>query len=98
MYLIAATGFMVGRTLDTGRNRHWLSFPVVLLVSISSVKPSDNRKAELHFKQGIDAMKRQEYDLAISRFSAVIALVPSSIPAHLNRGIAHLAQSEFDAA
>lgn len=100
--VLGAIGFIVGRIIDTRRYRYLWFFPAILLLigvlNLRATTSPEEKSAVRHFNQGVDALKIEDYDLAIICFSQVIKLNPSDSRAHLNRGGAHIRKSEFDEA
>jgi tetratricopeptide (TPR) repeat protein len=93
---LTLTAAMVGRTIDTWRIRHWLFFPLVILLGLSGTGLVPDPKAAHSFNRGVDALKSQDYGLAISCFSEAIELDPRNAQAYLNRGGAYAYQRKFD--
>ncbi len=59
---------------------------------------SQERRAWQAFDQGVEAMEREDFDLAIKCFSEVISIVPDDPACFYNRGLAHMNKGRFDAA
>jgi tetratricopeptide (TPR) repeat protein len=72
-----------------------LVLAVVLAAALLGVRPgyADTRDADL-VKQGTDALKHREYDVAVERFSAAIRLVPDDAEASGKRGEAYAAKGK----
>jgi Flp pilus assembly protein TadD len=80
-----------GSSPAAGRLRTCVAAIVLLLASLA---PASAQRVE----QGIEALNRGEYDLAIVYFDEAIKLDPADANAHYHRGQAHVAKAEYEMA
>ncbi len=106
---ITASAAMLGRTIDTRSftidTRSFKSWPVFLLVIIIAVFTDVYLSPELggsisrlNFNKGVDAMKSEKYEDAVSFFTKAVDHSPKNAQAFLNRGGARLHLREFESA
>jgi tetratricopeptide (TPR) repeat protein len=73
--------------------RRWMMVAAVILVAPALVHGQENS-----FQQGLQALSKRDYDLAITCFSAEIRRNAKSGPAFANRGNAYAGKGDYDKA
>lgn len=76
----------------------WLPLIGTLLLVISLLQACGADKSQQAYNRGIDALKKGDYDLAISEFTEVIRLDPKHVDARGYRGLAYGKKKDYDKA
>src|SRR5262245_44729767 len=59
---------------------------------------AEAQKAQADFEKGAEALKKEDYDLAVACFKAVLNLVPDDPATHINLGLAYYGLRDYDKA
>jgi tetratricopeptide (TPR) repeat protein len=72
--------------------------PGIFLVLLLAGQGCRNYRSSRAYGKGVEAIRRQEYDLAIAEFSEVIQLKPKYAGAYNNRGVSYAHKADWDKA
>ncbi len=89
---------MTDNTVNKQRRRLFLRLSSlgILLLLLLAGQGCRNYRSSRAYERGVDAIRRQDYDLAIAEFSEVIQLKPKYAGAYNNRGVSYAHAGDGD--
>jgi tetratricopeptide (TPR) repeat protein len=89
---------MTDDTVNKQRRRLFTRLPSlgILLLLLLAGPGCRNYRSSKAYERGVDAIRRQDYDLAIAEFSEVIQLKPKYAGAYNNRGVSYAHTGDGD--